>query len=156
MIRLGTNWYITLADLSLILFMVAGHAVTENGPAGQVQGNPLPAEGEPVAVYRVAAGAPPLRQWLQGQAQDDRLRLTIIGHHAGPDATQVTAQAAALAAQAGQQGAGARILVEPGPTDEVLAVLSYDRPDESAAKWHGDCSAEPSKGNAPGKDTQCD
>lgn len=164
MIRLGSNWYITLADLSLILFMVAGHAVTEDGVGApgpdQVQGNPLPAEGEPVAVYRVAAGAPPLRQWLDSVGQDDRLLLTIIGHHAGPDAAEVTAQAAALAAQAGQQGTGARILVEPGPADELLAVLSYDRPDDGAkvatGKWHGDCSAGPGKGLVPGKDKPCD
>jgi len=156
MIRLANNWYITLADLSLILFMVAGHAVTDNGPAAAVSstvaGNPLPAEGEPVAVYRAGADAPAIARWLQGQLRDDRLRLTVIGHYAGGDAGPVTARAAALAAEARQQGAQARILVEPAPADEVLAVLSYDR----APDWHGDCTAVADKGHAPGKDNPCD
>lgn len=151
MTRLGSHWYITLADLSLILFMATASAVHEDA-SPMVEGNPLPAEGEPVAVYRAGAGAPPLRQWLESQGHDDRLRLTIIAHHTGPDAAKVTVQAAALAAEARQQGADARILVEPGVAEEVLAVLAYDR----VPKWHGDCSAGSSKGHAPGKDTQCD
>lgn len=151
MSRLGSHWYITLADLSLILFMATASAVHEDA-SQTVQANPLPAEGEPVAVYRAGADAPPLRQWLASQGQDDRLRLTIIAHHAGADVAVAAQQAAALAAQAGPQGAEARIVVEGGAAAQVLAVLSYDR----APAWHGDCRASANQGVTPGKDTQCD
>lgn len=125
MIRLGTGWYITLADLSLILFMVTASAVQEDAEQA-VRASPLPAEGEPVAVYRAGAGAPPLRDWLAAQGADDRLRLTIIARHGGADAAPVAAAAAAMAREGGKQAAQARIVIEPGPATEVLAVLSYD------------------------------
>lgn len=146
MIRLGTNWYITLADLSLILFMATASAVHQDA-APVVEGNPLPAEGEPVAVYRAGPQAPPIREWLAGQAMDDRLRLTIIAHHATGDTAALAAQATQLAIDAGPDGADARIVVEPGPQNEVLAVLSYDR----APEWHAGCSDQGSR-----KDKSCE
>jgi hypothetical protein len=128
MIRLGNHWTITLADLSLILFIIAASALEAPAvPAPPAAlANPLPAEGEPVAVYRAGAGAPPLAEWLAQQAGDDRLQLTIIARYTGTDAAAQAAQAAALAAQAGPQMRDARIVVEPGETAEMLAVLAYD------------------------------
>lgn len=145
MIRLSYGWYVMLADLALILFMVTAQAV-HDGEAQQLAGSPLPAEGEPVAVYRPGNGAPPLRQWLAEEAQDQRLRLTVIARYTGPDAQEAALAAARLASDAG--GNQTRVVVEPGQRQELLAVLAFD---QVPAGWHGDCNALASKEN-----TRCD
>jgi hypothetical protein len=164
MIRFSNGWAIPLADLALILFMVTAQAVHEgdlgdlggsapSASAHPVAGNPLPAEGQPLAIYRAGNNAPPLRQWLARQGADDRAQLTIIAHHSGADMAAAVAAATTLAAAAGQ-GAHARIVVEPGAPGEVLAVLAYDRaPAAAPTGWHGDCKAGTMNSR---KDTRCD
>lgn len=142
MIRLSYGWYVMLADLALILFMVTAQAV-HDGEAHMPAGNPLPAEGEPVAIYRTGNGAPPLRQWLAAEAQDQRLRLTVIARYTGADAEEAALAAARLAADAGDNRA--RVVIEPGDRQELLAVLAYD---QGPTGWHGDCSARASKENS--------
>jgi hypothetical protein len=87
---------------------------------------PSPAS-EPVAIYRPAAGAPPLSQWLAEQSPDARQRLTIVGHYAPGGQAQLLARIGALAAEAGSMAAAVRIVAEPGAPD-LVATLAYDAP----------------------------
>jgi hypothetical protein len=117
--RAGSGWQTVLADLSLILFMVMAAAVRQTPPevAGQPP-PPLPALGEPVAVWRAGPEAPPLREWLAVAGADPKLRLTILAPARAGTAAQ------ALAATAGRS---ARIVLETESDGAVLAALTYDR-----------------------------
>ncbi|WP_428331786.1 hypothetical protein [Novosphingobium sp.] len=146
----STGWQTILADLSLILFMVTASALANapDGPLGPA-GDPLPAShprapgpapkpapiaalvhAEPIGVWRAAAGAPPLGQWLHDVARDPRLRLTITVHYppdAGPALRKAAlAQALHLDAAAGAHAADARVVVEPGLPAGASAMLGYD------------------------------
>lgn len=133
-----TGWQTTLADLALILFMVTAAAMAAKPPpekAGPEKvgaekavetASPLPASGEPLAIYRVARGAPPLADWLRDQPRDTRQNLTIIARYSAGARDQSTAAANALAAEAGDFGRSARIVVEPAQVSELIAVLDFD------------------------------
>ncbi|WP_374408650.1 hypothetical protein [Pelagerythrobacter sp.] len=126
-----SGWQTTLADLALILFMVTAAAMAETSDASApepvpVAGAPVPAGGEPLAIYRAAPGAPSLGAWLSGQPRDDRQHLTIVARHAAGDAAQSMRGALALAREAEAAGRTARIVVEPAAAADLIAVLDYD------------------------------
>ncbi|RZJ98341.1 MAG: hypothetical protein EOO76_16755 [Novosphingobium sp.] len=136
--RAGSGWQYLLADLSLILFMVTAAALAsaEDAPAKpakpvvaarQEPASPLSAQGEVLALYRAAPGAPPLNQWLRDQSADARQQLTIVAQYRAGEQTQAMRQAAALAQDAGEAGLHARIVVEPGPGG-TTAALAFDSP----------------------------
>jgi hypothetical protein len=146
----GSSWQTILADLSLILFMVTASALANapDGPLGTDAADPsqarpayrpapppapppvLPApRAEPVAVWRPAAGAPTLPQWLDDVARDPRLRLTVTVHFAPGGRDAALAQAARLDRAAGARGDTARIVVEPGLPAGTSAVVGYDGAD---------------------------
>lgn len=130
--RAGTGWQYALADLSLILFMVTGAALTQAvGKSGSMQPSP---QGEPLALWRAGAGAPPLREWLEAQAPDDRQQLTIVARYGAGGQARALEEARTLAVSAGEAGAEARIIVEPGEGG-AAATLAYDVPAEALA--HG-------------------
>lgn len=136
MARAGSGWQYILADLSLILFMVTAAALAsgEDAPAKPaVAGQPLSPQGEPLALYRAAPGAPPLAQWLSDQSADPRQQLTIVSQYAPGRQAAALGEAAALARQAGEAGVGARIVVEPGQGG-VTAALAYDSPVANGTK----------------------
>jgi len=118
--RAGSGWQTVLADLSLILFMVMGAAVSE-APAQAPVAPPapivLPALGEPVAVWRAAPDGPGLSEWLASQPDDPRQRLTLVAMPA--DGLAVLAEAAKLARPA-------RVLIEPDLSGPPYAALTYD------------------------------
>lgn len=121
--RSVSSWQTVLADLSLILFMVTASALGD-APAPKPLPPPappakpaVPALGEPVALWRDAAGAPALKDWLAQSANDPRLRLTILA------TPENAARALALAANASRP---ARIVLEPGRSG-VEAALVYDQ-----------------------------
>jgi hypothetical protein len=146
------NWQTIIADLALILFMVTAAAMGSNSP--EPIDNRLPAEGEPLAIYRPDPQAPPLGHWLAAQAADERQQLTIIGRYR-PGEVQAAADAAlALASDAAEDGARPRIVLELADSSDLLAVLAFDSP----ADWHGDCNAPGTNGapRPPGKDITCD
>ena len=138
-----TGWQTILADLSLILFMVTASALanSSDGPLGNegvVPARPKPAaqvgpapilqapRAEPVAVWRPAAGAPALSQWLAALAGDPRLQLTITVHYAPGGREGALAEAIRLSRSAGTPGTTARIVVEPGQPAGLSAVVGYD------------------------------
>lgn len=126
--RVGTGWQTTLADLSLILFMVTASAVSRQPdrlPARSLAtSHPTSPRSEPTAVWVGGPGAPALRQWLAGQPRDPRQQVTISAHYAPGRMAEAAAQAQALADEAGD---GARIVVEPGAPD-VRVVVGFDAP----------------------------
>ena len=122
--RAGSGWQYVMTDLSLILFMITAAALssapsdTPAPPPAALGPAAVPALGEPVAVWRPGAGAPPLAAWLASQGADPQLRLTVV-------APQAQAQTAlALAAGAGRP---ARVLIEPDASGEPFAALTYDQ-----------------------------
>lgn len=118
--RAGSGWQYVMTDLSLILFMITAAALRDAPPSGVEQPAPItvPAEGDPVAVWRGGANAPDLRAWLVSSGADQRLRLTI---YAAPDAA---AAALALARDAGRPG---RIVLDPALGGAPYAALTFDR-----------------------------
>lgn len=113
--RAGSGWQTTLADLSLILFMLMAAVVAQAGAAPQA----APALGEPIAVWRAGPDAPALPQWLAAQSADSRQQLTILA----PQSSAGSAAALALARAAGRP---ARIVLEPGASGLPQATLAYD------------------------------
>ena len=150
---IGVSWQTILADLSLILFIVTASALAnapDGGPLGSdpdatTAPRPLPRpappppaitpslRAEPVGVWRPAAGAPTLPQWLGEVGRDPRLRLTITVHYRPGGGDAALAQAAQLDREAGARGRMARIVVEPGQPAGANAVLGYDADGADAA-----------------------
>jgi hypothetical protein len=131
--RLSAGWQTTIADLALILFMVTAAAI--DGHDDPTDSAPSPAaSGEPLAVYRAGEHAPPLREWLAEQAPDERQYLTIVAGYTEGDAAGAAGRALVLAAQAQAVGAAARIVLEPGDGDELVATLAFDRPGTAVAR----------------------
>jgi len=138
-VRAGTGWQYLLADLSLILFMITAAALAQTDSAADAAAKAgeevtaISPQGEPMALYRVGAGAPPLGDWLREQSADARQQLTIVAQYAPGKQTDALSRAEALAREAGQAGASARIVIEPGPGG-TTAALAYDMPSASMAR----------------------
>lgn len=142
-VRAGTGWQTLMADLSIILFMVAASVVSRTTDAlpAPPAATPRPApaspspQGEPLALYRDEPGAPPLDAWLAGQTPDRRQQLTITARYPPGGQARAMARAQALTAAAGAAGMAARIVVEPAAgaqgraaQSDVTAALAYDVP----------------------------
>ena len=116
----GAGWAIMLADLALILFIVtASHA-------GTSEAAPAAPDPVPQAIYRPAADAPPLAEWISAQDPGKKASLQITLGYDPHHPEQALARAAEFAAQAAQSGIRPRIVLSPG-TEDVSAVLAYDR-----------------------------
>ena len=134
--RATMSWQTSLADLSLILFMVTAAAVSTDTKAPAMPADVKPASpqppGEGLSVYLAQPGMPPFAEWLAAQTPDPRQQLTITATYAREDTrSAVMARALSLADEAGAQGLSARIVVEPlgsasGATS-LRAVLAFDR-----------------------------
>ena len=148
--RVAASWQTSLADLSLILFMIAAAALSrqENDRRQDIdrrqaidrrqdsdrrqelaQPADAPASAAPLAVYLATPDAPPLGAWLARQAADPRQRLTVTTFY-GPTPTALPAalaEAARLARAAGAMGLRARVVAEPGRGPARVA-LAFDDP----------------------------
>ena len=85
-------------------------------------------------MYRAGDDAPPVAQWLAEQAPDERQQLTIVARYRPGHADEVARKALAIAVDAGEMGQSARIVLEQGGSEEVLAILAFDRPPEVVAR----------------------
>jgi len=137
-VRAGTGWQYLLADLSLILFMITAAALAQTEDVSKVAAkaaeySTLSPQSEPVALYRVESGAPPLGKWLQDQSADARQQLTIVAQYGPGKQAEALRQAETLAREAGEAGAKARIVIEPGQGG-TTAALAYDVPAASMAR----------------------
>jgi hypothetical protein len=131
--RLSAGWQTTIADLALILFIVTAAAI-DGQPERADVALATPASGQPLAVYRASEAAPPLGEWLAEQAPDGRQYLTIVARYPRGEAAAAAERALALAGQARTAGASARIVLEPGGGEDLLATLAFDRPDTGVAR----------------------
>ncbi len=127
--RAGLGWQTSLADLSLILFMVTAAAVDPDGRPAPDPAAPS-RQAEPLAIYEAVEGTPPLSVWLDRQAADPRQQLTVTAQYGNGTRTQAEAlaQAARLLEEAGRLGRRARLVVEPGH-GPARVVLAYDVPE---------------------------
>ncbi len=125
--RAGSGWQVTLADLSLILFIVTASALSQGGPSPSKP--PAPAQrsatAEPLAVWR--PGGPALGAWLAQQPHDPRQQLTIIAPYAAPAQESALSAAVSLAQEARAAGFAPRVVVEPGQGGPSVT-LAYDQP----------------------------
>lgn len=125
--RAGSGWQVTLADLSLILFIVTASALSQGDTSPDAP--PAPAQrsatAEPTAVWR--PGGPALAAWLAQQPRDARQLVTIISPYAPTGQERALSLAVALAQEARRAGFAARVVVEPGEGGPS-ATLAYDQP----------------------------
>lgn len=136
-IRGGSGWQTTTADLALILFLVTAQAVREEpSPAA----HPAPAAQEPViqeeaepplassalARHRPAPGES-VREWLRASVTDERQVATIsVSYTPGTRATAL-AEGARLLGEAESAGIAARLVAMPDARDETVIAVDYLR-----------------------------
>lgn len=118
-----TLWQTTLADLALILFMITAASIEDRPP---VDRDTMPAQGQPLAIYRADAEGPSLGQWLDAQPRDARQHLTIIARYRPGAAAEAATAAMALERAAANAGQTARIVIEPAQADDLMVVLDFD------------------------------
>jgi hypothetical protein len=136
-LRTAANWQWILADLALILFLVAltGLPAAEAGTAAPAPAA-KPARARPAeiaaaqALYRPLRGGPALGDWLKQQQRDPRATLTIFAAYGEGGEGLAWAAARRLAAEAAAADAGlaVRVIIAPGPAADLYASLAYDRP----------------------------
>lgn len=127
--RLAGAWQTTMADLALILFIVAVAGMQGGKESKESKQEPRPSpRGEAVAVYRAGEGAPPVSEWLAEQAPDERQQLTIVARYRPGEADAAAREALAVAEDAGAMGRSARIVLEQGEAEGTLAILAFDHP----------------------------
>ncbi|WP_137681363.1 hypothetical protein [Aurantiacibacter suaedae] len=139
MIFSSTNarWQTVLADLSLILFLVAASALDES-PAPVAAATRAPREGDAVdtgetadvslTMWSPGPAAPPLAEWLAEQTPDESQRLAIVITYAKGGFDEALATASTLRAESGSEGSRARITIAEGDRSGTMVSLVQDDP----------------------------
>lgn len=136
--RGGHGWQLILADLALILFLLALSALPaaeaesgqrladtearERDALGMLHAEVAPAQ----ALFRPIPGGPSLGAWLAAQGPDPRATLTIFAVHTKGSEAAAWRRASALAAEARASGVAVRAIITAGMHEEVYASLAYD------------------------------
>lgn len=127
------SWATTLADLAIILFMItAADLANADMAQSALEGSPVLATAEPVAIYR--PGGASLKEWLGNQGDDPRQRLTVVVHYTGGNAASAMEQGMRLSEEAEAAGRDARLIVERSEHPDVAAILAYDSDPEAVAR----------------------
>ena len=136
MIRGLNSWQTSLADLSLILFLVIATAHRDDAGlnAGDGRGDARTEEeraieialGQPMAVFRPGGDAD-ISRLLDAQGMSEGEVATVIVRHAPGAAAQAAAEAANLAGEIEDAGHFARLMVEPSAFPETVVVIAHDR-----------------------------
>lgn len=126
MIGRGPAWQVTLADLSLILFLVTLAGLVSSSRAKEAQ-NDLP-DVPTQALYRAVAEGPSLADWLDESPVDPRAILTIHVTYSegGSDWALVTAQN--WLDEASRTDTPSRVVIAQGEANDIYARLAYDAP----------------------------
>ncbi|TIX51509.1 hypothetical protein [Alteraurantiacibacter aquimixticola] len=130
------GWMVPLADLSLILFVLTGTALS--GLSGMPEDEYLPATrprsasgaietGIASAVHADAPGAPPLSEWLAAYRPMEGEQLTIQGFYAPEDRPAIRERTEQWAAEAHEAGVEARVILQPAESSQVIALFAHDR-----------------------------
>ena len=139
MIFSATNarWQTVIADLSLILFLVAASALDESPApvaAATRAAEPLTsgATGETadisLTMWSPGPAAPPLAEWLAEQVPDESQRLAIIITYTKGGFDEALATASTLRAESGVAGSRARITIAEGDRTGTTVSLVQDDP----------------------------
>lgn len=131
MMRGYAGWLVSLADLSLILFIVTGSALTTD-VVSPVSVEGRSAKGIPAAVHVDASDAPPLVEMLAAHPLSAGEQLTIEGHYAPGERASVAMRAERLAQQAIAVGVEPRVILQPSHRTAVVALSAHDRAPELA------------------------
>lgn len=135
--RSANTWQLILADLALILFLVAAAALTARSTSEEEdQPNTEASQGKTPetdlapsqALYRAGSGLPTLAEWLERQPRDPRAALTIVAQHAPGDEEIAWAEARRMAATASALGVRSRVVIRAGAANDIHASLAYDQP----------------------------
>ena len=119
--REGISWQLILADLALILFLVAISTVGDDDESVASEAD-VPAQ----AIYRPRPDGPDIDLWLDQQTPDPRMTLTIVATHLPGDDGRAWRDAKALAAQARRSGIAVKIVTRDGPETDLYARLGFD------------------------------
>lgn len=136
--RGGHGWQLILADLALILFLLALSALPaaeaesgrrladtearERDALGMLYAEVAPAQ----ALFRPIPGGPSLGAWLTAQGPDPRATLTIFAVHTKGGEAAAWQCAEVLAAEARASGVAVRTIIAAGMRAEVYASLAFD------------------------------
>ncbi|MEM6474907.1 MAG: hypothetical protein AAF687_01940 [Pseudomonadota bacterium] len=129
-IRTPAAWQMILADLALILFLVAMLAVNEDAEfREESESDPeLPAIVPIQALYRPGEGAPDIDEWLEQQSPDPRMTLTIVATHRAGAGEEMWERAQALAGPARSTGMAVKVVLREGEASDLYASLGFDEP----------------------------
>lgn len=141
--RLSQTWQITLADLSLILFIISASAVSleKNKPAEDKAQATAPEQQDlpkanspakeraavaPVAFFRDVGDDAALGDWLSRYAADPREQLTIRATYANGEFGKALERTSALASETQAAGKFPRIVIEEGAKTNIIASFAFE------------------------------
>ena len=130
LIRSATSWHLILADLALILFLMAAAALEKDDSVASPEGADIvpPIEASQ-ALYRAGPGLVTLAQWLDQQPRDPRAALTVVALHAPGDEDRAWTEARAMEQVATAQGVRVRAIIRPAMQSDIYASLAFDQPE---------------------------
>jgi len=124
-----SRWQTVIADLSLILFLVAASALEEDASvpsAAAAQTAEDQAADIALTVWSDVPGAPSLPVWLAEQQADDSQRLSITVTYETGRLAAALARISTLQQESGNAAENARIEVRQGPVAQILVRLVQD------------------------------
>ncbi|MFN3991067.1 MAG: hypothetical protein ACK4IS_12490 [Erythrobacter sp.] len=132
------SWHFILADLALILFLLALTGLPlEAEVAGtrrkESRNVPAPQIAPAQALFRPLPGGPSLSAWLASQPRDARATLTIFASFAPGGEAAAWQASDALAREAAAAGVAVRAIIARGEEADLYASLAYDAPLQSAS-----------------------
>lgn len=130
-IRGGSGWQTTTADLALILFLITAQAVRDE-PAPAASASPVIEEKEaPLASSALARHKPErgesVSEWLRTSVTDDRQVATISVSYTSGRRDGALAEGARLLSEAEAAGVAARLVAMPDARDETVIAVDYLR-----------------------------
>ncbi|NVE93298.1 hypothetical protein [Altererythrobacter lutimaris] len=143
--RAASSWQVTLADLSLILFLVTltglssmkAAEVTQDGspdasatqPEGESSESLYLAQSQSLfrAEEGAEVGAEVLAAWLSEQSLDPRATLTIIVQYPAGDQNWAVATAGDWLAATQSSTVNTRVLMQSGAARDAYASLGFER-----------------------------
>jgi hypothetical protein len=138
--RHSHGWQLILADLALILFLLAlsslpaveagaGRAPVEaRARAEDVQRSPVFEIASAQALFRPVAGGPSLGEWLASQPRDPRATLTVFVRHRPGGEGEAWRSARLLVREAEASGVAVRTVIAEAGEKDLYASLAYDAP----------------------------
>tara|TARA_A100001391_G_scaffold7621_8_gene5020 strand:+ start:34873 stop:35334 length:462 start_codon:yes stop_codon:yes gene_type:complete len=141
----NARWQTVIADLALILFLVAASALDESpapvaaatvdtppgadsATAGTTSGPTGETSDISLTMWSPVPGAPSLADWLAEQAPDESQRLAIAITYTKGGFDEALVTASALRSESGTAGVRARITIAEGDRAGALVSLVQDDP----------------------------